>query len=160
MKKKNFFSFKAICDVKSFKLKHFWTWIFSDIFLYKLFCTYCMADYPEYVWICLIMLDYAWISLNLPKWLFVYIWENIIPDLLERVINVYTKQEGTWGFFLEEKKCDFYNFYNSWKHLIFFCKRLNILTSKISNFFLSLGAKEADARESWYIWNYHRMNKS
>ena len=41
-----------------------------------------------------------------------------------------------------------------------FCKRSNILTSKIWNLFLSLRAKEVEAREYWRMWNYHRMNKS
>ena len=40
-----------------------------------------------------------------------------------------------------------------------FCLRANILTSKISNLLLPLGAERARGRESWYNWNYHSRNK-
>ena len=82
-------------------------------------------------WICLILPEYASICLNGFCFTFTYC------DHLYK--------GGTIDCYLEEQIFDC--FYSNWKYLIlFFCFRLNIFTSKISNLLLPLGARDG---ESW-----------
>ena len=116
--------------------------------------------YQEYAWICLNMLNYTGISLNMPKsdWIaFVLHFLIAIPCLLKHVgvvtyFNVYSKLEVRhWGnmigCFLEDKKQVFSRV--AWSIWFVFCFRLNIFTSKISNCLLPLGAEEARGSKFW-----------
>ena len=98
-------------------------------------------------WICLDLSEYAATCVNMPKsaWMaFVLHFPIVISFLLERVVtffNVYTKLEVlVW----RKMRLFFWRhtiWFNSCMYFIGFCFRLNISTSKISNFCYLWGSR-------------------
>ena len=131
-----------------------------------------MADYPsiniEYVWLFLNMSEYAWICRIMPGCDWIYL--NGFSLTFSQCNHWSTWKQGQCLHKTRRNMKEHEAVFLNRKNVIFsimagsiwfvFCKRPNILTSKIWNLFLFFWSEEAEARESWRIWNYHRMNKS
>ena len=103
-------------------------------------------------WICLNMLEYARICMNLPKtaWMAFYVLVPLlIFCLLERVVNYFNEVYGVkeLGYFLEEKKLNFF-YVARW---VIFCCRLNIFRCKVSNLLSPLGAEGSIAQGQFSV---------
>ena len=110
-----------------------------------------------YAWICLnksdylLMPEYALIYLNCLSGFALYV-PIVIMCLLEWMVTYFSKV-----YSLKEHEAFFFNKRQNWifsrvaaSIWFVFCFRLNIFSSKIWDFLLSLRVKWASGRESWY----------
>ena len=110
--------------------------IMSEFWIYHS-CKNCQGytGFSEYAWI---IPGYAWLYLIMSK----FVW--IAFDLHLSIVIICVKEP--WTVFSKIKNLTFSIVAES----IWFCFRLNIFTSKISNLLLHLGAEGDGERESWY----------
>ena len=114
------------------------------------------------------MLDYAWICLNMPKYVGIcvnmskYAWVAfvihvpiLIPCLLERVVTyfneIYSLKENEVVFLNRQYFIFSVVAGNIW---FIFCFRLNIFTGRISNLLLPFGAEGTGDRKCWYTFAF------